>query len=74
MKVMVSLPEATVRTLDALAKRAGTSRSAVVRRLAEDAAGREHKRQRAEAIRLYGPPESRTADSLASVKAAREAR
>jgi metal-responsive CopG/Arc/MetJ family transcriptional regulator len=71
MKVMASLPEETVRRLDELARRAGTSRSAVIRRLADDAADAGSRRRAAQIARLYGEPERRGSDALEAVKEAR---
>jgi metal-responsive CopG/Arc/MetJ family transcriptional regulator len=74
VKVMLSLPEDAVRRLDELARRDGTTRSAVVRRLTEQAALRELRARRGEIERLYGRPRRRGGDALGAVKQARRAR
>lgn len=74
MKVMVSLPEETVRRLDELARRAGTSRSALIRQLADEAASAGSRQRAAEVARLYGEPKHRGGDALEAVKQARRER
>jgi metal-responsive CopG/Arc/MetJ family transcriptional regulator len=74
MKVMVSLPEETVRRLDELARRAGTSRSALIRQLADDAAEAGSRQRAAQVARLYGKPKRRGGDALEAVKQARRER
>jgi metal-responsive CopG/Arc/MetJ family transcriptional regulator len=68
MKVMLSLPEESIHQLDELARRDGTSRSAVVRRLAEAAAVDQERRRKAELVRLYGSPVPRGGDAQEALK------
>ncbi len=75
-KVMVSLPDDLLRDLDREADRRGTSRSGVLRSLAEEALHRrsaERVRRMAEIDELYGPATGHGGDVAELVKATRPA-
>jgi hypothetical protein len=65
----VSLTEQAVKQLDALADRAGKTRSGLVAELAADATDRERTARRREIVDLLGPPvarEGRVAEHIRS--------
>jgi metal-responsive CopG/Arc/MetJ family transcriptional regulator len=71
MKVMLSLPPEAVAQLDDLAHAQGTTRSELVRRLAEDAAVLERARRSERLKELLSDPASRGGGATEFVRAAR---
>jgi metal-responsive CopG/Arc/MetJ family transcriptional regulator len=73
-KVMISLPHELVDRLDAYARRRGTSRSGLLRRLAEEELARDEHLRAARIDELLGEPGRHGGDAAAEVRRLRVTR